>query len=153
MIVRRFHPGEAAAVYAVFHRAVHEGAAAHYDAEQRNAWAPAAELPESWPAWLARERTWVGEEDGEILGFMLLEEDGLLDMAFVLPEWRGRGVADAMLGTVLADARQLGLARLRTEASLLARPFFLRHGWTEGARQEIERRGVRMVNFRMHLDL
>lgn len=153
MIVRRFRAGEAEAVYTVFRRAVHAGAAAHYSAEQRRAWAPAAVVPESWPGWLARERTWVAERDGEILGFMLLQDDGLLDMAFMLPEWRGRGVSDALIGAVLAEARRLGLGRLRTEASHLARPFFLRHGWTEEARQEIERAGVTLVNFRMYLDL
>jgi putative acetyltransferase len=133
----------------VFFRAVREGAAAHYSQAERQAWAPGEEMPGNWPDWLARETTFVAEADGRIIGFMVLEGDGLLDMAFVEPEAMGQGVADLLLSEVLAEAGGRGMVRLRTEASHLARRFFLRHGWREEARLVVEKRGERLVNFRM----
>lgn len=153
MIVRRFRPADAEAVHAVFVRAVREGAAGRYTEAERLAWAPETRMPQDWPARLAGLSTFVAEADGAVAGFMALDAAGLLDMAFVLPEWRGRGMADALHAEVQAEARRQGHARLTTEASHLARSFFRRHGWTEVARQEVERRGVRLVNFRMFLDL
>jgi putative acetyltransferase len=147
--VRRFAAGDAPACHAVFFRAVREGAAGHYSEDQRRAWAPEAAMPESWPDWLAREATFVAEEGGRIIGFMVLARDGLLDMAFVMPEAMGQGVAGRLLDVVMAEAGARGLTRLHTEASHLARRFFLCHGWVEEARQEVEKRGQRLVNFRM----
>lgn len=153
MTVRAFRHADAAEVHRVFVRAVREGAAGHYAEAERLAWAPVTELPASWPGWLAGMATFVAEQDGRIAGFMALARDGLLDMAFVLPERMGTGVAGALHDRVLTEARALGLTRLRTEASHLARSFFLRRGWVEEARQEVVKQGVRLTNFRMYLDL
>jgi putative acetyltransferase len=43
-------------------------------------------------------------------------------------------------------ARVHGHTRLETEASLLAEPFFARHGWRVLQRQEVERDGVKIPN-------
>lgn len=153
MRVRRFRREDAVAVHGVFVRAVSEGAAAHYSEAERLAWAPVTDLPEGWPDRLAGIATFVSEEEGRITGFMALARDGLLDLAFVLPERMGQGVAAALHARVLEEARALGLTRLRTEASHLARSFFLKHGWVEEARQQVERRGVPITSFRMSRDL
>ena len=54
---------------------------------------------------------------------------------------------------MIAEARRQGIARLFVEASLTARPFFERYGFTELARQTVVCRGVEMDNYRMELAL
>ncbi len=152
--VRPFHPRDAVALRGIFRQAVLVGAAGHYDAAQRAAWAGAAALPPAWPARLGDQITLVAEAaGGPPLGFMTLGHDGHLDLAFVRPESRGTGVAAALLGAIVAEARARSIAPLTTEASHLARPFFLRHGWTLLAEQQVELNGITLTNFRMELRL
>lgn len=147
--IRRFRPEDAAPMRRVFWRAVQEGTAAAYDQRQRDAWARAPEAPPDWPERLGGQITLVAERDGAAVGFMTLGHDGHLDLAFVIPEAMGTGVAAALHDRVLAEAEARGLSLLTTEASHLARRFLLRQGWREIAAQEVEIGGVRMKNFRM----
>ena len=62
--------------------------------------------------------------DGAIVGFAELEGDGHLDTLYVHHEHQGRGIASALLDRIEAEARRLGMARLYTEASITAQPFF-----------------------------
>lgn len=153
MRLRRFYETDAAACGALFYRAVHEGAAEHYTPEQRAAWAPwqvpPPEVLERLAARLCEEITWVAEEQDALQGFMSLRIDGYLDMAFVAPERRRTGLAGQLYEKIEAAARDLGLTRLNTEASHLARHFFARRGWQLDAAQQVERRGVLIPNFRM----
>ena len=151
MQLRPYHPQDAGALAGIFFDAVRIGAAPKYPAEALQAWAPERPTAQDWDKRLADLWTVVAEEEGAPCGFMSLAADGLLDLAFVAPAWRGRGVADALLAAVLVEARARPLPGLHTEASRMARPFFLRHGWTLDAAQEVERGGVRIENFRMSL--
>ncbi|MEO1599208.1 MAG: GNAT family N-acetyltransferase [Pseudomonadota bacterium] len=96
----------------------------------------------------------VAETDGaEIAGFMSLTPEGVVDMAYVAPKWMGKGVALVLYSALIARAREVGLARLTTDASHLARPFFERRGWRLLTEQQVERHGVRLTNFKMASDL
>jgi len=155
--IRPYREGDAAGCGALFHRAVHEGAAGHYSAEQRAAWAPYPVLPPDVEARfdqrLSGQITWVAEEDGSIEGFMSLRQDGYVDYAYVAPERMGTGLAGELYKKIKASARKLSLNRLTTEASHLARPFFERRGWELMAAQHVERQGVLIPNFKMKKDL
>ncbi len=80
------------------------------------------------------------------IGFMTLDDKGYLDLAFVVPEAMGVGVSDAIYAVLEGRARANGIEVLSTQASLLAEPFFARHGWTVTRRQEVEIRGVVLKN-------
>ncbi len=153
MRVRPYRAADAGVLGGIFFEAVRIGAAPKYSAAELAAWAPLHPSPEVWAARLDGLLTLVAEEGETALGFMSLRQDGYLDLAFLRPDQRGKGVADALYAALLAEARALGLARLTTEASRMARPFFLRHGWQELAAQVVERQGVGIENFRMALDL
>lgn len=127
--VRRFAPGDAEATRQVFVRAVLEGAAGRYSEAERRSWVPDPSLPAGWAAWLDAHHTLVAEEDGRVTGFMMLERDGYLNMAFVLPERMGQGTAEALHAALLATARDLGLRRLTVLASRYAQGFLARRGW------------------------
>lgn len=152
--VRSYAPGDAKPLGVVFHRSVHEGAASRYSPEERAAWSPEIPDTRSWDLRLRDAETVVAEVSGKAVGFMSLNmARGYLDLAFVLPEVMGKGVAESLYAVLESRSRARGLTRLSTEASLLAEPFFLRRGWRLVRRQRIERLGVMLPNALMEKDL
>jgi putative acetyltransferase len=150
---RRYSVADGLGCFDVFYRAVHIGAASHYTAQQRQAWAPSDTMQASWPAHLKQAATWVAITENAPVGFVSLEVDGHLDMAYVAPEHQRIGVAQALHGRMLKDAAELELPRLFTEASHLARPFFEKCGWHVTQPQTVMRNGVEIDRFQMAIDL
>ncbi|MEV8468624.1 GNAT family N-acetyltransferase [Fluviibacterium sp. DFM31] len=145
--IRPYVAADAPALRGIFTEAVQVGARAQYSAAQRDAWSGAAQhCPPDWGDRLGDHLTFVAEQDGDPVGFMTLGRDGHLDLAFVLPQVMGQGVADALHDRILAEAQARGLSRLTTEASLRAQPFFRRMGWRLVAHQTVEIRGQRLDN-------
>lgn len=151
--IRRFQNGDMTQTHNIYYRAVREGAVRFYTQKQRQAWAPSAKPEPDAAERLAAMMTYVAEAEGELIGFMSLETDGHLDMAYVLPEWMGKGVATALHAALLHEAQGLALPQLRTEASHLARRFFERQGWQIVKAEIVERHGQRLERFRMVIDV
>jgi GNAT superfamily N-acetyltransferase len=147
--VRSFQPTDTAAIVTLFRDTIHRINSRDYTPEQVNAWAPAEMDLGRWAARLRASFTVVAEEDGDLLGFANLEANGHVDCLYTHAAHQGRGVATALLQALERKAKELGLARLFTEASITARPFFAARGFVVLARQEVECRGARFVNFRM----
>lgn len=148
MQIRPCRPDDADALAQIYFDAVHIGAAPKYTAIERAAWAPTRPDATLWANRLASLITVVACDPAPE-GFMSLRRDGLLDLAFVSPDRRGKGLADALHGAILDQARTLNLQGLTTDASLMARPFFLRMGWQTDAACTVQRHGVALANFRM----
>ncbi|MFN0115323.1 MAG: N-acetyltransferase family protein [Paracoccaceae bacterium] len=127
--VRRFRSGDAAATREVFAEAVLVGAAPRYSEAERRDWVPDPAMPEDWGEWLDEHLTFVAEDAGGIVGFMMIERDGYLNMAFVRPEAMGKGVAGTLYAAILSEARGLGLTRLTAAASRFFQGFLIRRGW------------------------
>ncbi|HST48422.1 amino-acid N-acetyltransferase [Jatrophihabitans sp.] len=75
----------------------------------------------------------VAEIGGEVIGcgalHVLWEDLGEIRTLAVSPERRGHGIGDLLLDELIADARELGLARLF--ALTFQTRFFARHGFSE----------------------
>ena len=161
--LRRFRPADATPTYNVFYDAVHKGTQAHYTDRDRAAWAASATAPGNWGARMGGQITHVAETEGRIVGFMSLrpgaddengaERAGHLDMAFVLPRVMGTGVAAELYTAQESAARELGITRLSTDASHLAKPFFLRQGWEVLRAQKARSNGHDIENFAMEKQL
>lgn len=148
--IHRFRAGQGDLLGQLFHRSVHEGAAAVYDEAQRRAWSPEPPAGPAWEARLAGSVALVAWAGRTPVGFMTLDAGtGCLDLAFVAPEWQGQGVAAMLYGLLERCAQRRGLAQLTTDASEAARGFFLSRGWQDGPRQEVIRQGVSLHNYRM----
>ena len=151
MQIRVFRVGEEPALRALLHASVHQLAAGHYSRAQCEAWAPADFDAERWAAQIRRNRPWVAEDAGGLLGFADLQADGHIDLLFVAPAAARRGVGSARLQFVIAQARQQGMARLTADVSLSAEALFRRQGFVLLQRQQVERAGVVLENARMAL--
>jgi len=148
LTIRPYTTEDCDATIEIFLRAIREVASRDYNPAQVNAWAQVKDR-EAWAGRRASRPTWIAQNVDVVIGFSDLEPDGHLDMLFVHPDHQGRGAASLLLEKVEAEAREQGLKRIFTEASLTARPFFERRGFTVLARQTVEKRGQLLDNFRM----
>jgi len=80
---------------------------------------------------------------------MTLDDHGHIDLAFVVPDLIGKGVARALYERVEAEALRRGIGRLDTEASHMARRFFDRQGWSVVRQQSVAKGDVSLTNFIM----
>jgi putative acetyltransferase len=151
--IRPYDASDRAACQHVFYRSVREGAAAFYDADQRAAWAPTDTPDPAIPDKLLNQWAWVAETDAGVIGFMSLDNSGYLDVAFVLPEAKGQGVADALYDSLLNQAKTAGFKALTVHASHLARRFFIKHGWQVEQTEQHPANGQVFERFVMSLNL
>ena len=145
--VRDYLPTDLDAVIAIFLGAIREIASKDYDRAQVDAWAQVDRA--GWAERRLSRPTWVAVRDQTLVGFTDLEPDGHLDMMFVHPAYQRIGIASLLLETVETAARDQGIPRLFTEASITARPFFEKRGFSLLAAQRVEKRGQTLTNFRM----
>lgn len=129
MTIRRAREDDAAAAMRVHRSAIRELCRAHYTEEQIEAWSgprPAGRFERA-----IREREfYVAEEGGEVVGFGNLNPEACeVEAVYVAPAAAGRGVGLELLRTLEARARELGLKRLRVDASLNAVGFYERAGY------------------------
>ena len=125
---------------------VHTVNAKDYSREQLDAWATGEVNLEAWNKSLQAHNTVVAEMDGQIVGFGDMDETGYLDRLYVHKDYQRRGVATAICDALEQNTKA---AEFTTHASITARPFFEKRGYTVVKVQQVERRGILLTNFVM----
>jgi putative acetyltransferase len=149
-MVRDLRHADIAAVIEIFRASVRCSTRRDYTHEQVLAWAPDEIDVAAWAKRYDTRQAWVVEAAGsEIAGFIELEGSSHLDMLYVHPAHQCRGVASALLRQLESVVRERGAQRLRTAASITARPFFEHRGFLLIAEQTVALRGQQLINFRM----
>jgi putative acetyltransferase len=147
--VRRYKPSDLAGLIALFRETVRKINCRDYSDQQVRVWAPDEIDPHLWMLRFQSKAVRVAEINGAPVGFVELARDGQIDMLYVHVDHQGQGIASALLRSAEAWARSRGLARLFTEASITARPFFERRGFRVIAPQRVIRRALEFINYRM----
>lgn len=149
-LVRRYKLDDTDQIIVLFYNTVHKVNSKDYTQEQVNAWAPKEVDRKRWENNLTNKITFVAEEGAQILGFAQLEENGHIDCFYCHHNFQQQGVGTLLYEQIESKARWLNLARLFTEASITAKPFFQSKGFKIIHKQAVMRRGVTLVNFQMH---
>lgn len=150
MPLRAYQAGDAAALTELYVRSVRHYGPRAYTPAQVAVWA--AMVSHQRIRNLCGDGRWVlvaVAADGGYLGFTDLEADGHIDLLYAAPEAEGQGIGTQLLTALEAHARQQGMARLYVEASELAKPLFLRHGFTLQGRNDLCLNGVAIHNYRL----
>lgn len=130
-LIRRFDANDGPGCWAVFLAAVRIGARDHYSPAELAEWLPDDTYPEGYADWLAGRVTIVAEQENGIVGFLMMQNHGYLDLLFVLPEQRRTGLAGRLYQALLPEAQVMGITRMTVKASRLAEKFFARQGWRQ----------------------
>ena len=145
--VRPYHPGDAAALSALYETSVRQLGARDYPAAQIEAWASLTPSAEALDGRMRDGRMRLVAVLNEVAGFIDVEPDGHIDLLYVAPAAAGVGVARTLLETAEALAPLSGASRLYAEASETARPVFERLGFSVVARRDFELAGVPIHNW------
>lgn len=146
MTLRDYTKTDCAELAELFYDTVHTVNAKDYTQEQLDAWATGKVNLEAWNESFQAHHTVVAELDGQIVGFGDMEETGYLDRLYVHKGYQRRGVAAAICDAL---EQRTKAAEFTTHASITARPFFEKRGYTVAREQQVERRGVWLTNFVM----
>lgn len=143
--IRKYKESDFDALCEIFLRAVIETASQDYSPRQIAAW---AQIDASrWQEKLTHSRVQVAVINNQPVGFITAIER-YIDLLFVSPEFIRRGVASALLATLVT---RLPDGMITVDASITAKPFFERHGFQVIQQQSVESRGVAFVNYHMAL--
>ncbi|WP_455818944.1 GNAT family N-acetyltransferase [Pseudomonas cerasi] len=146
--IRAFQASDLDAVIALFQGAVREIASQDYNPQQIDAWVQVDRTV--WEKRFKESQCWLAIRSGEIAGFGNVEEDGHLDMLFTDPKHQRRGVATALLKWLELAVVKMGVPVMNTEASITAKPFFIRHGFQLSEARQVSVRGQCFIHYQMH---
>ena len=142
--VRKYKDGDCQAVSRLFFDTVHTVNSKDYSKEQLSVWASSADSLIARRNDLLAQYTLIAEINGEIAGFGSVDHSGCLDLLFVHKDYQRRGIAAA-----LCDDLEKSFSVITTYASITAKPFFERRGYSVTKVQEVERCGVKLKNYKM----
>ncbi len=151
--IRKYRIQDLSQVVRLFTDSVHELTAGAYDETQRYAWASRTPHLDTWRERLESLETLVAEEGSDLAGFISYEKDGHIDLVFTAPNYARRGIASALYHEAEQQLKDLGVTELKTEASVVARPFFERHGFEVVDEQRVTVRGAQFLRYLMRKEL
>ena len=147
--IRPFHIADAPQIAQLFHQTVREVNIQHYSPRQVKAWAPDDLNFRNWAEICANRLTYVADDRGIIAGFGELESNGHIDCFYCHKDYQRRGVGRQIYNAIEAQALNLSIDRLFTEASLTAEPFFQQMGFALIQTQQVTCRGETFINYAM----
>lgn len=153
MKIRRYRPGDEAAMFNVFYSSVHQIAAADYTQEQIDAWAPHDYDPKVWTIRMQTIDPFVAEYHGEIVGYADLQSSGYIDHFFVSGKQTRKGIGSLLMMRIHDEAEALGITALTADVSETAEAFFIHHGFHIVERKHSVSRGVIFQNALMRKEM
>jgi len=147
--LRPFLPADLQLLSEIRFVAIEELTFEDYDEAQRRAWVSAADDEEAFAQTLEKGLTLVALIGGGPVGFISLQNGGLIDQLYVHPAVARTGVASALVEAIEKLAAARGTAMLATDASDTAKPLFEQRGFVAERRNTIEIEGEYLGNTRM----
>jgi len=149
MKVRLFQPEDTAQIAQLFHDTVRKINIRDYSPAQVMAWSPTDLYWRDWLGLCSTRFTYVATEDRKIIGFGELEANGHIDCFYIHYQHQRQGIGSSIYQAIETKARELNLTRLFTEASITAKPFFIRQGFEVIDPQQLSCRGETFTNYLM----
>ena len=142
---RKYTPEDCGTLADLFYNTVHSVNAEDYTEEQLAVWATGRVDLNQWNESFLAHYTLVAVLHEEIVGFGDIDETGYLDRLFVHADYQGKGI-----GTAICNQLELAVkGNITTHASITAKPFFEKRGYSVVREQQVKRQGILLTNFVM----
>lgn len=124
-----------------------------YTEPQRAAWVSEPRRGPEWDERLARQFVLLAIQNDSCVGFMSLEDTGYVDFAYVLPDWRGKGIFRRLYAAIERESTRRGMPMLWVHASLNAESAFRAMGFEVTLRETVEIGAERLDRAKMEKHL
>ena len=151
MFIRPYRSEDARALAGVYRDAIARLGAGAYSPRQLQTWAAFACHHQAFAAKLRQGLTLVSMQGQEIAGFAQLDPLDRISLLFTAATFARRGHASRLCDALESHAFDRGVEVLRTEASHVARPFFLGRGYRVVEPETVDVDGVTFERFKMRL--
>lgn len=145
MVIREYQAEDCKELMDLFYNTVHTVNAKDYTKEQLDVWATGQADLEKWNQSFQKHYSLVAVWDKVIAGFGDMDKTGYLDRLYVHKDYQRKGIATA----ICDQLERAASGKIITHASITARPFFEKRGYTVVREQQIEREGIALTNFVM----
>lgn len=146
MVIREYKSSYCKEVSELFYNTVHVINAKDYTREQLDVWATNEIDLEKFNKSLIEHYSLVAFENKIIIGFGDIDETGYLDRLFVHKDYQNRGVATAICNRL---EEKILKGKIITHSSITAKPFFEKRGYRIIREQQVERKGLFLINYIM----
>lgn len=146
MVIRKYVTSDCEQLADLFYQTVHTVNAKDYTKEQLDVWADGNVDMKEWNQSFLAHDTVVCLKNGRIVGFGDIDKTGYLDRLYVHKDYQRQGIA-----SVICDELELTVSqnKIRTYASITAKPFFEQRGYRVIRKQQVIRNGVSLRNYVM----
>ena len=130
----------------LFTNTIHKTCIKDYTKEQLNAWANPNIDYEAWEKRLNETKQYLAVIDDTLVGFAEYKDD-YIDCFYVHHEYQGQGIGKVLMNHVLDIALKNGIKKLRVDASITAKPFFMKLGFCEIKQNLVKRENQNLINY------
>lgn len=137
----------------IFRNAVNSVSNQFYTQRQKELWASSSKDLAKWKARFANNKPFIAFYQNKPVGFMDIDQNGYIDLAYVSPKFQGLGVASKLLETILKKVKNSEIKSLTTNSSKAALSFFKKFGFKIVKKNEIKIEDEILENYSLKLDL
>ena len=149
MNIRNATSVDVPAIVALFQQTILEATAHHYSNQQRQVWAARGTNITRWEERIAIQHFLLAEQQDQLVGFGSITSEGYLDVLYVHHAYQDKGIATRLLTALETWAEGRGLTKIIADASITARSFFERRGFSTVKEQQNLVEHEVLVNYRM----
>lgn len=125
-----------------------------YSLEETEDWASCGNDSARWPELLEEQHCIVAENENKtITGFASINADGYLHMMFVHKDFQHQGIGTLLYRSLEKYAEEKGAAKITSEVSITAKPFFERSGFRVDEEQKRKAFNLYLTNYKMSKQL
>lgn len=146
MYLRQYVLEDGITMAQLFYDTVHEINKKDYTQEQLDVWAPKDRNIKTWSESFLYHNSFVAIINNKIVGFADMDETGYLDRLYVHKDYQNQGVASKLCERLENECKEQVIS---VHASITAKSFFEKRGYVTKKKQEVERSGIRLINYVM----
>jgi len=146
MKIRKYKNTDFDEIAALFYNTVHSINRKDYSQNQVDVWGTGKLAVDTWNKSLLENYSIVAVEDGRIVGFGDIDHTNYLNRLYVHKDFQGSGVATAICDEL---EKQVNGSSISVHASITAKPFFEKRGYSVLKEQQVKLSGILLTNYVM----